>query len=65
MDPHLQYHRSLNSRHIMSTTNEYKDGDQSAPQWKPAAVWGANHAHGPEAAYHKDDAEAYNLHGSP
>lgn len=46
----------------MSTTREYKDGGQSAPQWKPAAV---KHAHGPEAAYHKDDAEAYNLHGSP
>lgn len=49
----------------MSTTREYKDGGQSAPQWKPAVVWGANHAHGPEAAYDDDDAEAYNLHGSP
>lgn len=49
----------------MSTTREYKDGGQAAPQWKPAVVWGANHAHGPEVAYHKDDAEAYNLHGSP
>ena len=49
----------------MSTTREYKDGGQAAPQWKPAVVWGANHAHGPEVADHKDDAEAYNLHGSP
>lgn len=49
----------------MSTTREYKDGGQSAPQWKPAVVWGANHAHGPEAAYDDDDTEAYNLHGSP